>query len=60
MLHPTNYAAAILQGKTILSNDYSEDVLEEAISFMKNKLKNIPEDMHPYLLNQYSNPVNLK
>ena len=59
-LHPTNYAAAILQGKNITKNDYSEDILKKAINFLNHKMDAIPEDMHPYLLNQYSNPVNLK
>ena len=60
MLHPTNYAAAILQGKDIRGNNYSENSLDEAIDFLKKKMDTIPEDMHPYLLNQYSNPVSYR
>ena len=60
MLHPTNYAAAILQGKGIRDNNYSENSLDEAIDFLKKKMDAIPEDMHPYLLNQYSNPVSYR
>ena len=60
MLHPTNYAAAILQGKNIRDNNYSENSLDEAIDFLKKKMDTIPEDMHLYLLNQYSNPVSYR
>jgi len=34
--------------------------LDEAIDFLKKKMDAIPEDMHPYLLNQYSNPVSYR
>lgn len=60
MLHPTNYAAAILQGKNIAPNDYSKNALDEAVRYLDKRIKNVPEDMQPYLLNQYSNIVNLK
>jgi hypothetical protein len=55
--HATNFAAAIIQGKNINENIYSADDVDGAIEYLKNRMKTIPEDMHPYLLNQYSNPV---
>jgi hypothetical protein len=55
--HPTNYAAAIIQGKKTNENIYSADDIDGAIEYLKNRMKTIPEDMHPYLLNQYANPV---
>ena len=33
------------------------DKIDEAILYLENRIKLIPEDMHSYLLNQYSNPV---
>ena len=56
--HPTNYAAAIIQGKKNIDSSYNLEVIDEAIQFLKNRIKLIPEDMHPYYLNQYSNPLN--
>jgi len=55
--HATNYAAAIIQGKKTNENIYSADDIDGAIEYLKNRMKTIPEDMHPYLLNQYANPV---
>ena len=57
-LHPTNYAAAIIQGKKNIDSSYNLEEIDEAIQFLKNRIKLIPEDMHPYYLNQYSNPLN--
>ena len=56
--HPTNYAAAIIQGKKNIDSSYNLEEIDEAIQFLKNRIKLIPEDMHPYYLNQYSNPLN--
>ena len=57
-LHPTNYAAAIIQGKGFDKYAFFGSVeLDQSIQFLKNRLKTIPEEMHPYLLNQYSNPI---
>jgi len=56
-LHPTNYAAAIIQGKEIDKYDFDSAQIDQSIQFLKNKIKAIPEEMHPYLLNQYSNPI---
>ena len=57
-LHPTNYAAAIIQGKENIDCPYKLEEIDEAILFLKNRIKLIPEDMHSYYLNQYSNPIN--
>ncbi len=56
-LHATNYAAAIIQGKEDLKSINDLDKIDEAILYLENRIKVIPEDMHSYLLNQYSNPV---
>ena len=57
-LHPTNYAAAIIQGKENINCPYKLEEIDDAIQFLKNRLKLIHEEMHPYFLNQYSNPIN--
>ena len=56
-LHPTNYAAAVIQGKKNIKHSYNLAEIEDAISFLKNRTSLIPEEMHTYLLNQYSKPV---
>ena len=56
-LHPTNYAAAIIQGKKNIKHSYNLAEIEDAISFLENRTSLIPEEMHTYLLNQYSKPV---
>ena len=56
-LHPTNYAAAIMQGRDI---DYPEEwsyEIKESTEYLKRRLSLIPDEMHPYLLNQYSNSI---
>ena len=56
-LHPTNYAAAIMQGRDI---DYPEEwsyEIKESTEYLKRRLRLIPDEMHPYLLNQYSNSI---
>ena len=59
-LHSTNYAAAIIQGKKNIENSHKPEKIDIAIQFLKDRVKLIPEDMHPYFLNQYSNPINSK
>ncbi|RPG37284.1 MAG: hypothetical protein CBD85_002575 [Gammaproteobacteria bacterium TMED225] len=56
-LHATNYAAAIIQGNEVFNMPYKVTEIDEAIQFLKNKMKIIPEEIHSYLLNQYSKPV---
>ena len=56
-LHPTNYAAAIMQGRDI---DYPEEwshEIKKSTEYLKRRLSLIPDEMHPYLLNQYSNSI---
>ena len=56
-LHPTNYAAAIIQGKDNPNDSNDLDKIDDAIQYLENRIKLLPEDMQSYLLNQYSNPV---
>lgn len=55
-LHSTNYAAAIMQGE-LDKTDFEISQINEAIEYLEMRLKLVPEEMEPYLLNQYSNPA---
>ena len=56
-LHSTNYAAAVIQGKSNKNNRFSPEEINDAIEYLENRMSLIPEDMRPYFLNQYSNSV---
>jgi len=58
-LHATNYAAAIIQGIDAPKNSFDLDKIGLAIEFIEEKLNLIPEEMHKYLLKQYSNPLEI-
>ena len=58
-IHPTNIAAAIIQGKEIPVNDFSENDLDAAIIYLNERMENIADEMHPYFLDQYSNSLNI-
>ena len=57
-IHPTNIAAAIIQGKEIPVNDFSENDLDAAIIYLNERMENIADEIHPYFLDQYSNSLN--
>ena len=46
--------------KKNIENSYKPENIDIAIQFLKDRVKLIPEDIHPYFLNQYSNPINSK
>ena len=56
-LHSTNYAAAVIQGKSNKNDRFSPEEINDSIEYLENRMTLIPEDMRPYFLNQYSNPV---
>ena len=58
-LHASNYAAAIIQGIDAPKNSFDLDKIDLAIEFIEEKLNLIPEEMHKYLLKQYSNPLEI-
>ena len=58
-LHPTNYAAALIQGRDIQYPMERSQVIEESIDYLKRRISLIPDEMHPYLLDQYSNTISL-
>ena len=56
-LHPTNYAAALMQGKDIEYPKEWSNEIEESIDYLKRRISSAPDEMHSYLLKQYSNPI---
>ena len=56
-LHPINYAAALIQGRDIQYPIGRSQDIEESIDYLKRRISLIPDEMHPYLLNQYSNVI---
>ena len=59
-LHPTNYAAAIIQGKENTNIKFEVDDIENGMNYLEKRMSLIQEEIHPYLLKQYSNPVLVK
>tara|TARA_B100000575_G_scaffold66171_1_gene50844 strand:+ start:6157 stop:7266 length:1110 start_codon:yes stop_codon:yes gene_type:complete len=56
-IHSTNIASLIIQGRKYPDHSYSNDEIDEAIIYLKNRLNLINEELHPYLLSQYSNSI---
>tara|TARA_B100001142_G_scaffold301660_1_gene327487 strand:- start:11874 stop:12989 length:1116 start_codon:yes stop_codon:yes gene_type:complete len=59
-LHPTNYAAAIIQGNDIPEHSYSDETIDDSILYLKERMQKITDDMQSYFLDQYSNPIKRK
>lgn len=55
--HATNYAAAILQGKNFANNEFTNEEIDDAITYLNNRMEQISGDIEPYFLQQYSNSV---
>tara|TARA_B100001109_G_C18841533_1_gene464650 strand:- start:574 stop:1815 length:1242 start_codon:yes stop_codon:yes gene_type:complete len=55
----TNYAAAIIQGKKVNIENFSNHEIDAAVSYLKERMTEISEEMQPYLLNQYSRSLEI-
>jgi 1-acyl-sn-glycerol-3-phosphate acyltransferase len=55
--HSTNIAACIMQGIHISNHEFTENEIDEAMEYLNQRMHLIPEEMHPFLLKQYSNSV---
>ena len=53
--HATNEAACVIQGLPLNSSEFTEDEIEVAMSYLKERLHFIEDAMQPFLLKQYSN-----
>ena len=55
--HSTNIAACIIQGINKHNHEFTENEIDEAMEYLNKRMHLIPEEMHPFLLKQYSNSV---
>ena len=46
-----------MQGINVPSHEFTENELDEAMEYLNKRMHLIPEEMHPFLLKQYSNSV---
>ena len=53
--HATNEAACIIQGFPLNDPHFSEEELENAMSYLRERMQLVEEGMQPFLLRQYSN-----
>ena len=58
-LHATNYAAALIQGKKVNIDEFNVKEIDDAIQYLNERMLLILDEMQPYFLNQYSNPINI-
>ena len=53
--HATNEAACVIQGFPLNDPHFSEEEIENAMSYLRERLQLVEEGMQPFLLRQYSN-----
>ena len=53
--HATNEAACVIQGFPLNDPQFSEEEIENAMSYLRERLHMVEEGMQPFLLRQYSN-----
>jgi len=46
-----------MQGINITNHEFTENEIDEAMEYLNKRMHLIPEEMHPFLLKQYSNSV---
>ena len=56
-IHATNEAACIMQGIPIKQSEFADEDIDLAMEYLKERMHIIQDDMQPFFLNQYSNPV---
>jgi hypothetical protein len=56
-IHPTNIASCIIQGIKYPEHSFSNEEIDRAMEYLNKRMHIIQEDMHPFLLSQYSNSV---
>lgn len=53
--HATNEAACVIQGLPLNESKFSEEEIENAMSYLKERLHSVEDSMQPFFLKQYSN-----
>ena len=56
-IHPTNIAACLIQGREVPNHTFSNEVIDNAMQYLKERMHTMQDDMHSFYLNQYSNSV---
>ena len=47
----------MLQGKNFAANEFTNEEIDDAISYLNKRMEQISDDIEPYFLQQYSNSV---
>ena len=46
-----------MQGINVPNHEFTENEIDEAMEYLNQRMHLIPEEMHPFLLKQYSNSL---
>jgi hypothetical protein len=56
-IHSTNIAACLIQGIEVPNHTFSNEEIDNAMQYLKERMHTIQDDMHSFYLNQYSNSI---
>jgi hypothetical protein len=56
-IHPTNIAACLIQGREVPNHTFSNEEIDNAMQYLKERMHTMQDDMHSFYLNQYSNSI---
>jgi 1-acyl-sn-glycerol-3-phosphate acyltransferase len=56
-IHSTNIAACLIQGIETPNHTFSNEEIDNAMQYLKERMHTIQDDMHSFYLNQYSNSI---
>ena len=56
-IHSTNVAACIMQGISVKEITFTNEEIDSAMIYLKERMHTIHDDMQPFFLSQYSNSV---
>jgi 1-acyl-sn-glycerol-3-phosphate acyltransferase len=56
-VHPTNIAACLIQGREVPNHTFSNEEIDDAMQYLKERMHTMQDDMHSFYLNQYSNSI---
>jgi 1-acyl-sn-glycerol-3-phosphate acyltransferase len=56
-VHPTNIAACLIQGREVPNHTFSNEEIDDAMQYLKERMHTMQDDMHLFYLNQYSNSI---
>ena len=56
-VHPTNIVACLIQGREVPNHTFSNEEIDDAMQYLKERMHTMQDDMHLFYLNQYSNSI---